>query len=152
MWLTGADKLHCDGVGWNECAVHRGHCSHLCVAAPNASDIPTMFHCVCPTHYRLADDNRTCLREWHSVIPCFESTFKILGSFGCILHGSYRSWKVLEFKSAWKVVGIRIAGDRFFNDLSEWFTRQWRILVTFCNTFALVTLDAISLQCFATGL
>ena len=53
---------HAD-VGWNECAAHNGRCSNLCVASPNASNIPTLFHCICPTHYELADDNRTCLRE-----------------------------------------------------------------------------------------
>jgi len=51
-----------DDVGWNECAARNGQCSHLCVALPNASNIPTLFHCICPTHYVLDDDNRTCLR------------------------------------------------------------------------------------------
>jgi low density lipoprotein receptor-related protein 5/6 len=48
-------------LGWNECVVHHGHCSHLCVAFPNNTGQSTLFHCICPTHFTLSPDNHNCI-------------------------------------------------------------------------------------------
>ncbi|XP_012250592.2 low-density lipoprotein receptor-related protein 6 [Athalia rosae] len=48
--------------GWNSCAVNNGDCSHLCIALPGmAGKLSTNYKCVCPTHYDLASDNKTCI-------------------------------------------------------------------------------------------
>ena len=45
-------------LGWNQCAVNNGGCSHLCIANIGGRG----HHCACPTHYSLSpDDNITCL-------------------------------------------------------------------------------------------
>ncbi|XP_039278794.1 low-density lipoprotein receptor-related protein 6 [Nilaparvata lugens] len=57
-------------VGWNQCAVVNGGCSHLCLALPPAPTAPKKqqlqhdsFRCHCPTHFSLHNNN-TCLRQY----------------------------------------------------------------------------------------
>jgi len=45
-----------DVLGWNQCAVNNGGCSHLCIANTGGRG----HHCACPTHYELSPDNVTC--------------------------------------------------------------------------------------------
>ncbi|XP_012280055.1 low-density lipoprotein receptor-related protein 6 [Orussus abietinus] len=48
--------------GRNPCAVNNGDCGHLCVALPGVGGKPSVTHkCACPTHYNLAQDNKTCV-------------------------------------------------------------------------------------------
>ena len=45
-------------TGSNPCSNNNGGCSHLCIA--HERDNPVPYHCTCPTHYKMADDERTC--------------------------------------------------------------------------------------------
>lgn len=48
-------------IGWNPCAVNNGGCSHLCLATSNYGNKQVVsYHCACPTHYKLNEDNKTC--------------------------------------------------------------------------------------------
>ncbi|XP_050407937.1 low-density lipoprotein receptor-related protein 6 [Patella vulgata] len=45
--------------GWNSCGKNNGGCSHLCLA--HSKDWANgSFHCACPTHYTLNEENTTC--------------------------------------------------------------------------------------------
>lgn len=55
-------------AGWNPCASKNGSCSHLCIALPGENEsISNSFKCECPTHYNLAEDNKTCI-GWYKFI------------------------------------------------------------------------------------
>lgn len=56
-------------AGWNPCGQMNGNCSHLCIALPGINGSTSISHkCVCPTHYSLARDNRTCVPPKHFMI------------------------------------------------------------------------------------
>jgi len=61
-----------DVLGWNQCAVNNGGCSHLCVANIGGQG----HHCTCPTHYKLSPDNATCtgmcVHHFVIILPCLE--------------------------------------------------------------------------------
>ncbi|ESP02557.1 hypothetical protein LOTGIDRAFT_171958 [Lottia gigantea] len=46
--------------GWNSCGRLNGGCSHLCLYH-NTNDFGNItYHCACPTHYTLHEENQTC--------------------------------------------------------------------------------------------
>lgn len=52
-------------IGRNPCAQNNGNCSHLCLALPSDNLKPSStYKCDCPTHYKLASDNRTCIGKF----------------------------------------------------------------------------------------
>jgi low density lipoprotein receptor-related protein 5/6 len=57
-------------TGWNPCAIANGNCSHLCIAlpGPTINSMSISYRCICPTHYTLARDNRTCIAPRHFMI------------------------------------------------------------------------------------
>lgn len=55
-------------VGWNQCAVGNGGCSHLCLAVPNSGK-GYQRRCACPTHYVLNEEDGTqCVRPTHFML------------------------------------------------------------------------------------
>ena len=48
--------------GSNACAINNGNCSHICIALPGIIEkLSTTHKCLCPTHYNLSLDNKTCI-------------------------------------------------------------------------------------------
>ncbi|KAG9261064.1 low-density lipoprotein receptor-related protein 1B-like [Astyanax mexicanus] len=56
----------------HQCQVNNGGCSHLCLLSPGGG-----YRCACPTHFYLANDNKTCLSN------CTASQFRC-GTDECI--------------------------------------------------------------------
>ncbi|XP_013134904.1 PREDICTED: low-density lipoprotein receptor isoform X5 [Papilio polytes] len=50
-----------DGV--NHCAAVNGHCSHLCLPAPQLGPAAPRVACACPTGLRLLPDNQMCVED-----------------------------------------------------------------------------------------
>ncbi|XP_068626812.1 very low-density lipoprotein receptor isoform X3 [Battus philenor] len=50
-----------DGV--NHCAAVNGHCSHLCLPAPQLAPAAPRVACACPTGLRLLPDNQMCVED-----------------------------------------------------------------------------------------
>uniref|UniRef100_A0A672N2P7 Low-density lipoprotein receptor-related protein 1B-like n=1 Tax=Sinocyclocheilus grahami TaxID=75366 RepID=A0A672N2P7_SINGR len=50
----------------HQCQVTNGGCSHLCLLSPGGG-----YKCACPTHFYLANDNKTCLSNCTASQVCF---------------------------------------------------------------------------------
>lgn len=50
-------------AGWSPCALHNGGCQSLCFSRPAAASQRAEHRCGCRSHYRLAKDAKSCLRE-----------------------------------------------------------------------------------------
>lgn len=50
-----------DGI--NHCQAVNGHCSHLCLPAPQILAHSPRISCACPTGLRLLDDDQTCIED-----------------------------------------------------------------------------------------
>ena len=72
-----------DALGWNQCAVNNGGCSHLCIANIDGRG----HHCACPTHYSLSPDNVTCLGMCFCMFVCLFScvTIRSVYSKACVV-------------------------------------------------------------------
>lgn len=50
-----------DGV--NHCQAVNGHCSHLCLPAPQINDHSPRISCACPTGLKLMSDGLMCVED-----------------------------------------------------------------------------------------
>lgn len=48
-----------DGI--NHCSAVNGHCSHLCLPAPQILAHSAKISCACPTGLKLLEDEQTCI-------------------------------------------------------------------------------------------
>uniref|UniRef100_A0A8C2AJR3 Low density lipoprotein receptor-related protein 1Ba n=1 Tax=Cyprinus carpio TaxID=7962 RepID=A0A8C2AJR3_CYPCA len=72
-WQTIRDiKVYHPLLPKHQCQVTNGGCSHLCLLSPGGG-----YKCACPTHFYLANDNKTCLSN------CTASQFRC-GTDECI--------------------------------------------------------------------
>lgn len=49
--------------GENHCQAVNGHCSHLCLPAPQINARSPKISCACPNGLRLMDDNLMCVED-----------------------------------------------------------------------------------------
>lgn len=50
-----------DGI--NHCSAVNGHCSHLCLPAPQILAHSAKISCACPTGLKLLNDGQTCIED-----------------------------------------------------------------------------------------
>lgn len=50
-----------DGI--NHCSAVNGHCSHLCLPAPQILAHSPKISCACPTGLKLLEDGQTCIED-----------------------------------------------------------------------------------------
>lgn len=50
-----------DGI--NHCLAVNGHCSHLCLPAPQVIERSPKISCACPTGLKLSDDGLMCIED-----------------------------------------------------------------------------------------
>ena len=47
----------------NHCKPLNGHCSHICVPAPQLTSNSAKTSCLCPNGFKLANDNLSCVTD-----------------------------------------------------------------------------------------
>lgn len=57
--------------GTNHCQAVNGHCSHLCLPAPQINSRSPKISCACPTGLKLMDDGLMCVEDGKFEANCF---------------------------------------------------------------------------------
>ena len=63
----------------NYCKPLNGHCSHICVPAPQLTSNSAKTSCMCPNGFKLAKDNLSCVTDrkyFNSSVSLFIITFQ----------------------------------------------------------------------------
>ncbi|XP_050542035.1 very low-density lipoprotein receptor-like isoform X3 [Daktulosphaira vitifoliae] len=71
-----------DGI--NHCAAVNGHCSHLCLPAPQISDKSPKITCACPNGLMLMADGLMCAEEVKNTVVSMKPNYKKTGSMTLI--------------------------------------------------------------------
>lgn len=73
--------------GENYCQAVNGHCSHLCLPAPQINAHSPRISCACPENLRMISDGLTCVQDGKFIEHLFKNILMLsLIYFNNILH------------------------------------------------------------------
>lgn len=59
--------------GENHCQAVNGHCSHLCLPAPQINQHSPLISCACPENLRMLSDGLTCVQDGKKLINVYQN-------------------------------------------------------------------------------